>query len=73
MYSSGKVVVTFNRHSSEDRRSVSSSGVHRSASVDFLETGSCSSSSGSPSHQQSSGHPTDASLSHNYGRVSLML
>ncbi|KAG0730034.1 hypothetical protein GWK47_029125 [Chionoecetes opilio] len=55
------------KHSSEDRRSVSSGGIQRSASVDFLETGSCSSSTGSPSHQPAS-HPADPSLSHNYGR-----
>lgn len=59
------------RHSSEDRRSVSSGGIQRSASVDLLETGSCSSSTGSPTHQPAS-HPADPSLSHNYGRVSFL-
>ncbi|XP_045133457.1 LOW QUALITY PROTEIN: serine/arginine repetitive matrix protein 2-like [Portunus trituberculatus] len=57
----------YSKHSSEDRRSVSSSGIQRSASVDFLETGSCSSSTSSPSHPSGS-HPADPSLSHNYGR-----
>ncbi|KAK8748481.1 hypothetical protein OTU49_016168 [Cherax quadricarinatus] len=56
------------RHSSDDRRSVGSSGVHRSASVDILETGSCSSSSTARHHHHSSQHLADASLSHNYGR-----
>ncbi|XP_042236076.1 serine/arginine repetitive matrix protein 2-like isoform X2 [Homarus americanus] len=58
----------YSKHSSDDRRSVGSSGVHRSASVDLLETGSCSSSS-TARHHQSSHHLADASLSHNYGRM----
>ncbi|XP_045581294.1 serine/arginine repetitive matrix protein 2 [Procambarus clarkii] len=54
----------YSKHSSDDRRSVSSSGVHRSASVDLLETGSCSSSSTARHHHQSSHHLADSSLTH---------
>lgn len=59
----------FSKHSSDDRRSVGSSGVHRSASVDLLETGSSSSSSSTARHHQSSHHLADTSLSHNYTRM----
>lgn len=61
----------YSKHSSDDRRSVGSSGVPRSASAEILDSASCSSSSTSRHHgrHQSSHNFVDASLSQNYTRM----